>query len=183
MLYLLTGGRQSGKTTWLKGLMTAARERGLRLDGLVTPAVFEDDRKVAIDALLLPDGITLRLADWQKPVFTAGADAAAGEHRSATAMPWKFHAATVDAVNTHFAAYTPDAPAPGFLLVDELGWMEFNDNGGYVEAMRVLDQHAFAGDALAVIRPELLQAAVARWTPIMGGSGIRVIEPDAPLPF
>lgn len=180
MLYLLTGNTQAGKTTWLEKLIMRAQEKDTPLDGIITPAVFEDGEKTAIDCLLLPQHESLRLA-WQSSHFTNTEGVATTSLR----MQWIFKDETIQAVNDHLAPITLSRPSEALLLIDELGWLEFNDGGGFTEAMRILDEGAYR-DAIVVIRPALLEPAKKRWSSIAGSGNIEVIEPElalSALPF
>ncbi|MGB4675600.1 MAG: nucleoside-triphosphatase, partial [Aggregatilineales bacterium] len=59
---LVTGDSGAGKTTWCRSLVEAARQRGLRVAGLLSPPVFEQGVKTGIDLLDLTTGERRRLA-------------------------------------------------------------------------------------------------------------------------
>ncbi|MCK4741330.1 MAG: hypothetical protein KAS80_03510, partial [Anaerolineales bacterium] len=49
-----------------------------------------------------------------------------------------------------------------FLVIDEIGPLEFNQGQGFLEALTALDSGEFIF-AIAIIRPGLLAAALQRW--------------------
>ena len=56
MLILLSGPIGAGKTTLCERAAAAARERGLRVAGVLAPAIVEDGAKVGIEAVDLASG-------------------------------------------------------------------------------------------------------------------------------
>ena len=170
MLYLLTGDIQIGKTTWLKELIAQADEQGVELSGFISPAVFEDGRKTGIDVLLLPQKETLRFAD-VKGIGKQFDESDVVKNKRP--CMYAFHDSVIKAVNQHMSSIDPEHPAPGWLLIDELGFLEFSEQGGVLGAMRILDQGAYQ-NAIVVIRPSLLDDAQARWSKIQE---IQVIYP------
>ena len=157
MLYLLTGESGCGKTLWLAQLVYYGMQQGVRIDGLITPAVFEGDAKVGIDCILLPS---------EEEFHFAYLDREEGDYASMLGqkMCWRFDQEAMERCNQHLSQYTPGNPSQTLFIIDELGWLEFAEDapGGFIEAMRILDQGCFQ-DAIAVVRPQLLEKAMERW--------------------
>ena len=159
-LYVMTGQIQTGKTTWLKGFLKEAANADVRIDGLITPAIFENGEKTGIEARLLPQDENFLLA--KKRYFDGGEG---GSHNfkqqvfdGKKKLGYDFSDNAMQRINKHFATCFG---AHNF-LVDEIGPLEMMQGKGYVEAMRLLDERA-ADNAIAVIRPSLLDAARKRW--------------------
>jgi hypothetical protein len=189
MLYLLTGAIESGKTSWLKRAVAALRQTTVPLNGFITPAVFEPCdaglEKVAIDCLLLPEERLLRFG-WRQDLGkrapeAGGLPASVRLHKDRLELRWRFDDDVMRQLNDRLAGYDASHPVPGLFLVDELGFLEFRGNGGVTEALRILDEGCYE-DAIAVMRPSLLDEARKRWSTGAGGaSQVAVIEPNAAL--
>lgn len=173
MLYLLTGEIERGKTTWLKALIAKALEKGVVIDGVITPAVFKDGEKIGIDCLLLPKG----------EVFPFGkrADLLDGSEKTFDAklqLRWVFEDAAMTRINEHLSTITGERPSKTLFLIDELGCLELLKKQGFTEALRILDDGCYA-DAIVVVRPSLLDIAQERFAAGAGGADcIKVIGPD-----
>ncbi len=184
MLYLLTGEIESGKTSWLKRVIAAMQANEAALSGFISPAVFtgadQTFEKVAIDCQLLPEGITLRFG-WRDDQVGNGAGALYSPPVSAVRLRWQFDDEVMRLLNDRLACYDNEHPTPGLLIVDELGFLEFRGRGGVTQALRILDEGCYQ-DAIAVMRPSLLDEAYQRWAPGAGGDNfVRIIEPGADL--
>jgi nucleoside-triphosphatase THEP1 len=152
---ILTGERQAGKTSMLKKICEQGIYNKKEIVGVITPAVFEGGTKTAIDTWLLPkksEDDTFRFANKNKEE---------GPH-------WKFLPEAIDAINMHLAKLAkkveqnPKLQNSQMLIIDELGFLEFERDEGLIEAMRILDEGVF-NEALIVIRPSLVKTAKARW--------------------
>lgn len=146
-LILLTGGRGSSKTRWCLTLCETARHIGLQTAGVLSPPVYADGAKLAIDVMDAATGERRRLAVRPPPneAGTAG-------------LGWRFDAAALawgDAV-------LQNAGGCDLLLVDELGPLEFHGKGGFSQGFAAIEARRYRL-AVAVVRPELLGAALDRW--------------------
>lgn len=148
-LLLLTGAKGSGKSRFLSLLIERLRlaDPDFELRGLLSPAVRERGEKTAIDVIDLASGDRRHLA---RPVGSGDAGPATPH--------WSFNQATIDWANERLAK-AADAP---LLVVDELGWLEFEQGQGFTRALDLLDRRAFRV-ALVTVRPDLLARARARW--------------------
>jgi nucleoside-triphosphatase THEP1 len=157
---LLTGEIGSGKTSFCLSLAGIAREAGVDLGGLLSPAVFSEGKKTGIDVLDLKSSRQKRLAELKQV-------------RSSE-------------VETRRWAFTPQVVAWGnrklleavpcdLLLIDELGPLEFLQGQGWANGFKVLAGGQYRA-ALVVIRPSLLENAAERWP------GARVVDLSAPGP-
>jgi iron complex transport system ATP-binding protein len=146
---IVTGGRGSGKSRWCARLAEGARRRAWRVAGVLSPAVFEGGREVAIDLVDVVTDEGRRLAELRR-----------GEGDGATTERWRFVDATLDWGN-EVLRRTSDAP-PDLLVLDELGPLELTRGGGLGAGLALVDELDH-GVACIVVRPSLLDAAIRRW--------------------
>ncbi|MDW8070025.1 MAG: nucleoside-triphosphatase [Anaerolineae bacterium] len=149
MIILLTGERGSGKTTVCQRWAYQARVAGWDVAGLLSPAVFDKGRKVAIDAFDLRSGERRRLA-WTR---TSAASAEA-----LCTLAWCFDPATVAWGNQVLASATPC----DLLIVDELGPLELEHNQGWTAGIAAVNTNCYR-QAWVVVRRELLGIAQRLW--------------------
>lgn len=146
-LILLSGGRGAGKTRWCLVLHEAASHIGLQTAGVLSPPVYAEGVKFAIDAMDAASGERRRLAVRPPP------------HETGTAgLGWRFDAAALawgDAVLQNVGGCD-------LLLVDELGPLEFRGQGGFSQGFAAVEARRYRL-AVVVVRPELLDAALTRW--------------------
>lgn len=145
-LIIVTGDRGAGKTTFCARLIELARSGGRSIGGVLSPAVFVDDQKVAIDVIDLRSNQRRQLA----------------VHNPTANYPlelyWRFDA---DALAWGSQVLTASTPCE-VLLVDELGVLEFERDQGWVAGLGAIDSGAYRL-GVVVIRPELLLQARQRW--------------------
>ncbi len=146
-LILVTGFSGSGKSTWCAELDGQARQQGLTVRGLLSPAVFVDGRKVGIDMVDLSSGERRRLANLRGEASTG-----------LITTQWKFDPEVVEWGN-HILG---DLPPSDLLVIDELGPLEFIRDEGLLEGLRLIDDRKFKV-ACVVVRPSLLADAQQRW--------------------
>jgi nucleoside-triphosphatase len=142
-LYILTGPRGAGKTTFCRALAGQARAACWDVAGLISPAAFENEVKTDILAESLRTGESRRLASITQ---RSPEDIFFGR--------WYFDAQTLEWGNRVLAGSTPC----DLLIVDELGPLEFITQKGWRSALALLPQGGYRV-ALVVIRPELLAMA------------------------
>lgn len=146
-LTLLTGGRGSSKTRWCCATREAALHAGFEVAGVLSPPVYGAGGKIAIDVMDAKSGERRRLA--VRP----------SAHQTGTAgLGWRF--------DPEALAWGDDllyrAPPCDLLFVDELGPLEFRGAGGFRHGFAAIEARRYHL-AVVVIRPELLDAALARW--------------------
>jgi nucleoside-triphosphatase THEP1 len=146
-IIVVTGEIGSGKTSLCLNLIDLAIELGYSLSGLVSPGVFQDGKKVAIDLLDLVSRDQRRLA-----VLREDDETGLITHR------WSFDPETILWGNS----VLEESPPSDLLVIDELGPLEFNRTKGLIASFDLIDQGAFQA-ALLVIRPSLVQHASRRW--------------------
>jgi len=148
-LWLVTGWRGSGKTTFCREILQTARLANWDAAGLLSPAVFKEGFKVSIFAEEIRSGKKRLLAATQQQTKT---DLAFGD--------WFFNRKTLEWGNQVLQSSVPC----DLLVIDELGPLEFNLSMGWMIALDVIKTAQFR-IALVVIRPELLESAQSMFYP------------------
>lgn len=148
LLFLITGYRGSGKTSFCRKMVAAAREAGWKTAGLLSNPVFEEGVRTAIEVEDLRSGETRTLAT----------RAQTPEAGTPGARHWKFDDSALDWGDAVLAAAAPC----DLLVVDELGPLEFERGEGWQSGLEAVDSRQYA-IAFVVIRSELLGDALARW--------------------
>lgn len=142
-VWIVTGWRGSGKTTFCRQAVGTARQMGWRPAGLLSPAVFENGQKTSIWAEDIQSSQKCLLAAITPQT---DADLAFGD--------WYFSQETLTWGNRVLQSSLPC----DLLLIDELGPLEFNLGLGWVSALDLIQSGQYR-QALVVIRPELLAKA------------------------
>jgi nucleoside-triphosphatase len=138
-LWLLTGTRGAGKTTFCRSLAAHAHLHGWDVAGLLSPAVYERGIKTGILAENVRTGETHHLAaSTPSPSF----DMQIGN--------WFFDRSTLSWGNQVIKS----SPPCDLLILDELGPLEFIQQTGWQTAFNILHLEGYQ-IALVVIRPEL----------------------------
>ncbi len=146
-ILLITGPSGSGKTRWCLELVDSARRRGLKVAGLISPAVFEDGRKTGINLLDVESGeqrcLARRKGTGPEGIVVGG---------------WNLDPEVLEWGNSVLGTirHTP------ILVLDEIGPLELRSNHGLNGAFSLVDSH-FHRLACITIRPTLLPAALERW--------------------
>jgi len=142
-VWLITGWRGSGKTTFCREILETARLSGWDAAGILSPAVIKDGFKDSICAEEIRSGEKRLLAATHRQTKS---DLAFGD--------WYFNEQTLVWGNQVLISSIPC----GLLIIDELGPLEFNLSLGWVSALDVIKTAKFRL-ALVVIRLELLESA------------------------
>lgn len=144
---IISGERNSGKTLLCLVLKDILIDSGRKVSGVISPGFYKDGRKIGILAENGSSGERRKIAD-----LLPGWDISHPERI------WKFDLDAVAWINDCLKT----AKNADFLILDELGFMELLENGGWSEAVTLLDKADFE-QAFVVIRPELLEIARERW--------------------
>ena len=160
-LTLITGSQACGKTSYVHKLLSEAAQHDYV--GVICPAVFKNNNKIGIDALLLTGSLDtaerIRLATLSAQVeYPIPED---------TGYLWDFDQTSLDKVNEHLrslaANQTSTKTQPSqTLVIDELGSMEFIHNQGFTAAFGLLDKPAYE-HSIVVVRLSCIEYASARW--------------------
>lgn len=146
--FLLSGNREIGKTSLLIKLKELAEQAGFNVKGVISPGVFVNGQKIGIDLLDLRSNQSVRLADLNQD----------GIHSAVVTEHWSFHP---DGLLCGDEALANSVPCD-LLIVDELGPLELERGQGWQNGVKAIDSQEYRA-AVVVIRPELINAALAKW--------------------
>lgn len=170
MLFILTGGIRTGKTTWLAARVRELEAAGVPVRGVLAPGVWRDSEKLGIENVLLPSRERVLLAT----------PAEAGP--SSLGLGWDFDPAALARVNAHLARLAvaggeKDARA-GLLVIDEVGPLELRRGTGLTAALELLAAGPGPAwpHALVVVRAALADEVAARLSPVWGEPAL--LSPD-----
>lgn len=152
-LGILTGWRGRGKTTWCSALASVARARGLAVAGLLSPAIFDTDSLPVAERIKLRIDLVDLATGYSRVLATPG-----DPHAEGHGMRWHFIQETIAWGNAALSS----ADAADLVIIDELGPLELTHGRGLTAGVALLDEHRYSC-AVAVIRPELVAQAQARW--------------------
>ena len=191
MLFFLTGDIQTGKTRWLTGVLERLNADGVPAAGVLAPGVWKEHHdaaadgaprvryeKLGIDNLLLPQGELVPFARRRDLAEQDGSYNAASQS-GRMQLAWAIDDAAIARVNAHFRDLAARMPAPGLLVVDELGRLELLRGEGLASALELLDGGATPAfpHALAIVRSDLLERALERFANAPW-NGMRAIRAD-----
>ena len=183
MLFVLTGQVQTGKTRWLEDVLDELAAEGVPAYGVTAPGVWvpsagsEADsngfEKLGIDQVLLPGGERIGFARRRDLAQADGAYDAASQSARAQ-LAWAIDDAALAQVNAHLASleFRVGEDAPGLLVIDELGRLELERDGGLTEALALLARGSLPSwpHSLVVARARLAEVVSARFGSLWGGA-------------
>jgi nucleoside-triphosphatase THEP1 len=142
-IWMISGERQAGKTSFCQELARMARQSGWEMGGILSPAVFEQGVKIGILAQDVRSGETRRLAS----LLPQGEE-------DLQFSSWFFDRRTLAWGNAIFETCLPC----DLLVIDEIGPLELNHQMGWTAAIPTLSIPRYRL-ALVVLRPELFETA------------------------
>ena len=156
---IISGIPGSGKTTLCQHIIQLGNQTGKEFKGLISPAVLIENVKIGIDVIDLSNGKRFRLADLSKNAPS-----------ELMTKRWAFNKEAVVRGNDILIRSVPC----DYLMIDELGPLEFKRNEGWINGLTAVDQGEYLS-AIVVIRPGLLTFAQKRWeNPLI----INIHKPD-----
>ncbi|MGD8457093.1 MAG: nucleoside-triphosphatase [Anaerolineales bacterium] len=162
--FMITGLRGSGKTTFCQTLIDLLRSAGWDVAGVLSPPVFVNGKKVGIDVIDLFTNQRKRLAN----TIDQGGDG------PKTTM-WAFEGGVVSWGNQVLGKIPPC----DFLVVDELGPLEFERREGWINGISAVSDGEYKYAAI-VVRPELLEKALRIWP---DAEVIQIDDPENAIPL
>jgi len=162
-LFLITGPSGSGKTQWCQEAVEYARRHHWPVTGLVAPAVMKGGQKIGIDMLDLSNGERRRLAthkgvDDDGCVGDGDEDDGQPPRSGVSTGDWNFSYDTLAWGNSVLQKTT----RAEFVIVDELGPLEFRQGQGLQSGLELLDAWRYRL-ACVTVRPSLVGAVRMRW--------------------
>ena len=145
-LIIISGLSGAGKSTWCQEAVTRAQAVGLKVAGLISPAVYENGQKVGIDLIDIKTNERRLLARRKQSTWDRNS------------CNWDFDERTCIWANQVLRGCS----SAEVLFIDELGPRELLHGDGFQEGMRLLDNGHYES-AFVVIRPRLLRIARQRW--------------------
>lgn len=151
MLILVSGPVRVGKTTLCMRLVERARRCGVRVAGVLTPALMDDGAKVGIQAVALSSGETRLLARTDRDLGGIGVG------------PYSFDDRVLDWVSgcCERALVEQTLAERALVFVDEIGKLELNRGGGLARLIPLLAQPR-EQTTVVLVRDFLLDALIAR---------------------
>lgn len=141
-IWVITGPRDSGKTTICDIVLGKCINIGVKTTGIISKGLYLNGNKFAIEIINLSDGSKKILAR-----FSPGWDAEYPERE------WKFIETALSWGDEVLRRSVPS----GCLIIDELGFLEMEKNKGWLSAFAALN--TFSYDlAIVTIRPGLAPA-------------------------
>lgn len=146
-LILVTGLSGTGKTTWCLRLAKIANENGFSVAGILSPGIFEGNRKLGI-------GVK-DLFSWEERQLARLRE---NEDAELATPRWVFDPAVLDWANQRLG----NTPNTDLLIIDELGPLEFLRGEGLTSGLARIDSGNYRV-ACVVVRSSLLPKALQRW--------------------
>jgi nucleoside-triphosphatase THEP1 len=144
LIWIITGARETGKTRFCTHLVEKARKEGMDIAGLLSPPVYMNGVKTAIEVEDIRSNERRTLARGRQDDPT-----------SIQTKRWSFDEEVLNWGNDLLAEATPC----DVLVVDELGLLEFERGGGWQNGITAIQSEKFQL-AVVVIRPELIDEAL-----------------------
>ncbi|MDX1687185.1 MAG: nucleoside-triphosphatase [Candidatus Promineifilaceae bacterium] len=156
-LFLITGPSGSGKTKWCQKAVEHARQHQWPVAGLLAPPVIENGQKIGIDLLDLSSSERRRLATLRADCDGHGNGGQPPEAGVSTGA-WNFYYDVLAWGN----GVLKETTRADFVIVDELGPLEFRQRQGLQAGLELLDAWRYRL-ACVTIRPSLVGAVRMRW--------------------
>lgn len=138
---IVTGSQNVGKTTTLLEVVGLIRQINLSVCGLISPGLYQDDHRIAIQVENLESGETTRLADYQP-----------GWDPQFPQKKWKMHPAAIAWGNAQLRSCDPVGK---IFILDEIGIFELLDQQGWQAGLDIVRAKKYL-KALVSVRKELV---------------------------
>lgn len=167
-LVLFSGAHDAGKSITCHHLMEQALRAGRQTAGILSPGVYFQGKKIGIAAM------DAQTEDYRILASLRNED----DDGDIQTIHWRFDNTALEWGDAVLASACPC----DILIVDELGPLELVRGEGWQAGLAALDSRAYRV-AVAVIRPELLAQAFARFAPCMTLTIASPSEKDAVVDF
>ncbi len=146
-IIFLTGERDSGKTIICEQVIKKISSECKTITGVISPGRYEDSKKTGIYCLDIASGEKKLLA-----FYSPGWDTQNPQR------DWQFIWETLHWGNEVLGNSVPT----DLLVIDEVGYLEFEKEEGWVNALAALDSRKYEY-ALVIVRPVLIENALERY--------------------
>ena len=147
VIYIITGGRNTGKTILCQKIIASLKASRLKISGILSPGVYQGQNKIGIYAENI-SSLERKLIARYSP----------GWDHKCPQREWQFNLKEIEWGNRVIEASIPT----DILIIDELGYLEFEKNMGWTSAFSVIKTQNYHA-AVVVIRPDLLVFAKNEW--------------------
>ncbi len=146
-IFLVSGESGTGKTTLVESLISEINKLGVKISGIYSPARIERGIKTGIFAVDLSTRIKELLAIHQP-----------GWDSENPNREWKMDPKVMKWGDIVIQKSVPTT----ILIIDELGYLEFEKNMGWISAFKILDEGDYKS-AIVTVRTGLLEKALEKF--------------------
>ncbi len=146
-IMIISGERGCGKTLLCISLKKALLDLGKGVQGVISPGLYQNGRKIGILAEDIDSGMKKQVAS-----YVPGWD-----EKNPVKM-WKFDYDGIACMNDCIKAMPP---ADNWIF-DEIGILELQEKSGWTAALEKIDERNYLR-AYIVVRPVLMEFALKRW--------------------
>ncbi len=144
-VWIITGKQNSGKTVMLLDLLKLILNNEISICGLVSPGVYENNERIAIQVLDIESGERAILADLKQ-----------GWTPNNPVKKWKMREETIDWGDEHLQKMDPKGK---IFFLDEIGIYELLDKKGWQTGLKILREKAYTYAVIAV-RKDVLSEVI-----------------------
>ena len=148
-IIIITGQKNAGKTRLCLRLVEILHQQNRQVSGLISPSLYQAGKKIGILVQDIASGNQKQLA-----IYDPGWDP------QVPSRLWRFDTQVVEWGNQRLKS----AVNIDVLMIDELGYLELEENRGWTAGLDLLGSNNFHC-AVVVVRPDLLEIARLRWQP------------------
>jgi nucleoside-triphosphatase THEP1 len=145
---IISGKRGVGKSIFCLDLVRKLECKNISVSGIISPGKFLGKKKIGILAKNISNGITTKFADYLP-----------GWDHEKPQREWKINEDAIHWGNS----ILENIESCEVLIIDELGFLEFEKNMGWIKAFQVLEKDIYK-IAFIIVRPELVESAMDLWT-------------------
>lgn len=146
LVWIITGKQNAGKSVLMMDIIAEVKQRGYPLCGLVSPGVYQDDLRIAIQVLDVGSGERTILAEL-KPGWDPGNPT----------KKWKMNE---EAVQWGAARLGSMDPAGKVFFLDEIGIYEILEKTGWQKGLEILQEKTYYRAFISVrkeVVPEIIK--------------------------
>jgi len=167
MVYIITGKKHSGKTSFLKDIIKKRKKHGERFYGVLSEAVFEGRHRAGYDAVCIETGERFPLARKQKFSSRAGFNLPCQKAKQYYLDPKGINRISKIITSRKSGSYT--------LIIDEIGELEMKHKKGLWPALQkalkaakgdtiIVAQKTIANDLIDKLRLYMYNITPIKWT-------------------